>query len=381
MPTMSLTKRAVPHLMTLADLKPDQIQRILTHAFHIKRNAQPWLLPHPSRSKHGKPPKLRLPSQSLFNKSIALLFSKRSTRTRLAAETAAHLLGGQALFLGKDDIQLGVNETVRDSARVIGGMCQGIFARVGDHSEIEELARYSPVPVLNALSSLWHPTQVLADLLTLNEYAHLFSPEAQGAPPPSAKDAHSQKSPKPAEVRPLTIAYVGDSANVLHDMLVTYPRLGHKLRVASPQNAKYRAPKAVWDRVVELGCDKGIHWTADPREAVHGADLVVTDTWISMGQEAEKAQRLKDFAGYQVTEALCREGGANADWKFMHCLPRKQDEVDDKVFYGPRSLVFPVSDNRKWTIMAMFDLLFGKWSLLARTSKTGEKAAEDEPAE
>ncbi|KAI0665486.1 mitochondrial ornithine carbamoyltransferase [Trametes maxima] len=362
---MSVASKAVPHLMTLADLTPNQIHRVLAHAYHLKRTAQPWLAPQSGSS--NKPQKLRLPSQSLFSKSIALLFSKRSTRTRLSAETAALLLGGQTLFLGKDDIQLGVNENVRDSARVIGGMCQGIFARVGDHEEIEELARYSPVPVLNALSSLWHPTQVLADLLTLHEYAHLFDPSSDAPPLPTERDAYTQKYKKLSDIRPLTIAYVGDSANVLHDMLVTYPRLGHKLRVASPENETYRAPKPVWDRVVELGCDKGIHWTADPRDAVHGADLVVTDTWISMGQEAEKAQRLKDFQGYQVTEQLCREGGANPDWKFMHCLPRKQDEVDDEVFYGPRSLVFPESDNRKWTIMAMFDLLFGKWSLLARS--------------
>lgn len=133
---MSLSRK-VPHLMTLADLSPSQIQRILTHAYYLKRHALPWSLPHAVRSKHGGPPNLRMPSQSLFNKSVALLFAKRSTRTRLAAETATHLLGGQALFLGRDDIQLGVNETVRDSARVIGGMVEGIFARVGDHSEIE----------------------------------------------------------------------------------------------------------------------------------------------------------------------------------------------------------------------------------------------------
>ena len=133
-------------------------------------------------------------------------------------------------------------------------------------------------------------------------------------------------------------------------MLVTYPRLGHQLRVASPDNPKYRAPAPVWDRVVELGCDKGIWWGADPKEAVHGADVVVTDTWyvllfgnphptlnslsirrISMGQEHEKAERLAAFQGYQVTEKLCAEGGANPDWKFMHCLPRKENEVDDEV--------------------------------------------------
>lgn len=114
-------------------------------------------------------------------------------------------------------------------------------------------------------------------------------------------------------------------------MLVTYPRLGHKLRIATPKDPKYRAPTPVWDRVVELNCDKDIAWSEDPLEAVHGADLVVTDTWISMGQEAEAQQRLKDFEGYQVTEEMCLKGGANPEWKFMHCLPRKKHEVDDEV--------------------------------------------------
>ena len=125
------------------------------------------------------------------------------------------------------------------------------------------------MPVLNALSSLWHPTQILADLLTLHEHAADFG----------VKVDPSKKLTLP-ELPPLTVAYVGDSANVLHDMLVTFPRLGHQLRVASPP--AYRAPAAVWDRVVELGCDKGIVWTEDPREAVKGADVVVTDTWYAL---------------------------------------------------------------------------------------------------
>jgi len=347
--------RPPPHLMTLADLSVPQINRLLKHSLHCKRRSRPWLTPQVTGVKKDK---MRLPSQSLFGKSIALLFSKRSTRTRLAAETSVEILGGKSIFLGKDDIQLGVNESLRDSARIIGGMCQGIFARVGEHEEIEELAKHSPVPVLNALSSLWHPTQILADLLTLHEHADRFIVD-----PP---ENHKKGLPKlPA----LTIAYVGDPANVLHDMLVSYPRMGHQLRVASPK--QYRAPPQVWERVVELGCDKNIWWGEDPREAVHGADVVVTDTWISMGQEAEKAERLKAFQGYQVTEALCQEGGAKPHWQFMHCLPRKSNEVDDEVFYGPRSLVFPEADNRKWTTMATFDLLFGKWEL------DGGEAGED----
>ncbi|KAF7301897.1 Ornighine carbamoyltransferase [Mycena indigotica] len=343
-----------PHLLTLADLTVPQIQRLLNNAHVLKQTSTPWL--YPTGGLHHKRAKtLRLPSQSLFNKSVALLFSKRSTRTRVAAETSASLLGGRALFLGKEDIQIGVNESARDSARVIGGMCQGIFARVGDHSEVEEFAKHSPVPVVNALSSLWHPTQILADLMTLHENSHLFgSPEPVQTEDGTGKGKPKGKNALPT-LRPLTIAYVGDSANVLHDMLVTFPRFGHQMRIATPADAKYRAPDAVWDRVVELGCDKDIKWTADPKEAVKGADVVVTDTWISMGQEAEAEQRYKDFAGFQVTEELCRLGGANPDWKFMHCLPRKKNEVDDEVFYGPRSLVFPEADNRKWTIMSVFE--------------------------
>lgn len=143
----------------------------------------------------------------------------------------------------------------------------------------QELAKYSPVPVVNALSSLWHPTQILADLLTLQENAHLFDKNLQPLVSDPKLFARAKQFYPLPKLRPLTIAYVGDSANVLHDMLVTYPRLGHQLRIASPEDEKYRAPKEVWDRVVQLECDKNIWWGKDPKEAVQGADVVVTDTW------------------------------------------------------------------------------------------------------
>ncbi|KAH9917790.1 mitochondrial ornithine carbamoyltransferase [Fomitopsis serialis] len=333
MATTTAARKVPLHFMTLADLSVSQINALVVHAHYLKRRSLRLL--RPSAFKSNLRPSMP-PSRSLEHKSIALLFSKRSTRTRLSAETATSLLGGNALFLGQEDIQLGVNESLRDSARVISGMCQGIFARVGDHSEIEELARYSQVPVANALSSLWHPTQVLADLLTMRETPELRLPN------------NDLRSPYPIEkLRPLTIAYVGDSANVLHDMLVSYPRMGHQLRVASPEDERYRAPKAVWDRVTERDCVKNIFWTKDPREAVHGADVVITDTWISMGQEAEKEQRLKDFQGYQVTERLCKEGGAKPNWKFLHCLPRKPHEVDDEVRSQPWLLLSHPPHDRK----------------------------------
>lgn len=315
-----------PHLLTLADLSAPQIRAILAHAYHLKQISTPWLKPQspvhrePSKSNSSlnsavstspysvSPKTLRLPSQSLFNKTVALLFSKRSTRTRVAAETSSVLLGGKALFLGQEDIQMGVNESLRDTARIVGGMCEGIFARVNGHEDVEvpistlfphseaffhlltqELAKYSPVPVINALSSLWHPTQTLACLLTLHEHAHLFPSEgaptddtSNSTPPDDLKPKRKKKSAtiKPlADLRPLTVAYVGDSANVLHDMLVTLPRLGHQMRVATPENEKYKAPKAIWDRIRELDCEKDIWWGVDPKQAVTGADVVYTDTW------------------------------------------------------------------------------------------------------
>ncbi len=168
------SRMKVPHLITLADLSPAQINRFLIHSHNIKRTCLPLMLPI-RNGRLAQSKALPEPPKSLENKTIALVFSKRSTRTRLAAETSTSLLGGDALFLAPSDIQLGVNESYRDSARVIGGMCQGIFARVGKNEEVEELAKHSPVPVLNALSDLWHPTQILADFLTLREHAHRFT--------------------------------------------------------------------------------------------------------------------------------------------------------------------------------------------------------------
>ncbi|KAF8332330.1 putative ornithine carbamoyltransferase precursor [Cantharellus anzutake] len=343
-----------PHLMTLADLSIGQIRFLLSHSKKLKTAAVQQLRPR----RVPFPPPVPLASRSLDSKTVALLFAKRSTRTRVSAETATSLLGGRALFLGKEDIQLGVNESAEDTSKVLSSMVQGIFARVGDHSEIEaskgEMAKHSAVPVINALSSLWHPTQILADLLTLHEHGSHFKPRGSGG------STYSGLFPP---LKSLTITWLGDSSNVLHDMLVTFPRFGHKMRVGVPPQQAYQCPAPVWNRVKELGCDQGIHWCHDPREAVNGADVVITDTWISMGQEAEKEQRLRDFQGYQVTEALCREGGANPDWRFLHCLPRKQHEVDDEVFYGNRSLVFPEAENRKWTIMALFDAMYGAWHI------------------
>ena len=310
---VSTNAHGVPSLMTLADVRTEQIDQILQHSAALKHKAR-----HTALGLSGI-------ESSLTKKTIALVFSKRSTRTRVASESSIAALGGHAMFLSPSDIQLGVNESLYDTAHVVSSMVDGIMARVGSHDEIEMLAGNSRVPVINALSSRFHPTQILADLLTMLE--------ADGQT--SCKALAGKK-----------VAWVGDSNNILNDMLVTYPRLGMHLSVAAPQGPAYACDPIVWDLMQkglqELPSDQPrghVEWCHDPLRAVRDADYIVTDTWcvpntnrrISMGDEAQKEQRLRDFAGFQVTDDLARQGKAKPDWKFMHCLPRKAEEVSDDV--------------------------------------------------
>ena len=355
----STSKRKPPSLLTLADLSVAQIQSLidLSAQFKAAYYSNSYALPASSRkqlsaNEHPVP-------QSLKDKQIAVLFTKRSTRTRIASETSISALGGHPIFLAPSDIQLGVNESLLDSAKVISSMTHGIMARVGSHEEIETLAEHSSQPVVNALSARYHPTQILADLLTMVE--------TYGSA--SAKEGSSLRS-----LAGLKVAWVGDSNNILNDMIVSFPRLGIDLSIATPpaKGAMYARDEVVWEtahrgieehRALDSQAPIGkLEWTHDPRVAVRHADILVTDTWISMGDEASKDERLRDFDGFQITEKMAAEGGAKGDWKFMHCLPRKPQEVDDEVFYGNRSLVFPEAENRKWSIMAIFDRVFGNWS-------------------
>lgn len=338
--------RPVNHLLTLADLSPKEIRDLLVDAMTLKalykRSAAAQTI------------------QTLQNRTVALLFSKRSTRTRVASESATAMLGGHSMFLGKDDIQLGVNESLEDTAKIIGSMTDGIMARVGAHAEVETLAAHAKTPVINALSDLWHPTQILADLLGMIEAEQadklgtdFIKRTATRQYPQKNMQAAVQETLDMTVLAGKKVVWVGDVNNVLNDMLVAYPRLGMTMAVAAPKGYD-KIDERVWKRVEQGGHADKVIITNSPAEALKDADYVVTDTWISMGQEAEKADRLKAFAGYQVTEKLCSDAGAKPGWKFMHCLPRKQEEVDDDVFYGERSMVFPVGENRKWTIAACF---------------------------
>ncbi|KAJ3290080.1 ornithine carbamoyltransferase [Borealophlyctis nickersoniae] len=276
-----------------------------------------------------------------------MLFSKRSTRTRVSSESGWAYYGGHPMYLGKDDIQLGGGEALRDTAVVISSMVDAILARVGGHEEIETLAKYSSVPVINALTAKFHPLQALADVMTLYE---VYLPDALSSSSPKSN------LPLPL-LPPLRVAWVGDANNIIHSLLVTLPRIGASLSVATPEGYDCDADVVEFAKEHATGGERGtIEFTRDPAVAVKGADVIVTDTWISMGQESQKEQKLKDFKGYKVTEAMAK--GAKPDWKFMHCLPRKHEEVDDQVFYNPkRSIVFQEAENRKYTVMAVYEML------------------------
>ncbi|RMZ75684.1 hypothetical protein DV738_g5326, partial [Chaetothyriales sp. CBS 135597] len=268
---------------------------------------------------------------SLYHRTVALLFSKRSTRTRVSTEGAVVALGGHPMFLGSGDIQLGVNESLYDTSKVISSMVAGIVARVGPHKDIADLARDSDVPVINALCDTYHPMQIVADFATLVQTL--------------GGDA--------AQLHGLNIAWVGDANNVLFDLCIGARKLGINVSVATPVG--YGIPAAIRDEIAAASGQGTLRESNEPLEAVKDADVIVTDTWVSMGQESEAKERLQSFAGYQVTEELAKRGGASEDWKFMHCLPRHKEEVSDQVFYGPRSLVFPEAENRLWSAISVLD--------------------------
>ena len=267
----------------------------------------------------------------LYNKTIAMLFSKRSTRTRVSTESAITAMGGHPMFLGSQDIQLGVNESLLDTSVVISSMVAGIVARVGLHKDIADLAKYSSVPVINALCDTYHPMQIIADFATLSQNKRRSANDLKG----------------------LKIAWVGDANNVLFDMCIGARKLDIDMAVATPKG--YEIPQVRKDEIAAADGKGQLFETNEPLEAVKNADVIVTDTWVSMGQEEEKQKRLDAFKGYQVTEEMGREGGAKQDWLFMHCLPRHAEEVSDDVFYGPRSLVFPEAENRLWSAITVLE--------------------------
>jgi len=262
----------------------------------------------------------------LSGKSMAMIFQKRSTRTRLSTETGFALLGGTSCFLSPDDIHLGVNESIKDSARVLSRFCDIILARVYGQEILNDLSAEASIPIISGLSDLYHPLQILADMQTIQEHF--------------------------GRLQGLKVAWVGDGNNIVHSMMMGMTKMGMDLSIATPKN--YECDAKVTNDAIKLATTykTKLEFTHDPMHAVYMADVIVTDTWISMGQEEEKAKRLKDFAGYQVNRKMLDHSNSNS--VFLHCLPRKPQEVTDDVFYDrERSLVWDEAENRKWTVMAV----------------------------
>ena len=263
----------------------------------------------------------------LAGRTLAMVFAKSSTRTRVSFEVGAYQLGGHALFLSSRDIQIGRGEPVRDTARVLSRYVDGIMIRTFDQAEVEELARFGSVPVINGLTDLQHPCQVLADLLTVRE----------------ALGGWEGK----------TIAWIGDGNNMAHSWLDAAGVLGFAIQLACPKG--YQPDREILER---NRARTRVLLTEDPAEVAAGAHVVNTDVWASMGQEAEQAEREKAFQGYIVDAGLMRRAAPGAI--FLHCLPaHRGEEVSDEVIEGPQSRVWDEAENRLHAQKALMAILMG----------------------
>jgi ornithine carbamoyltransferase len=263
----------------------------------------------------------------LAGKTLAMIFAKSSTRTRVSFEVGAYQLGGQALFLSSRDIQLGRGEPIRDTTRVLSRYVDGIVIRTFDHAEVEELARYAAVPVINGLTDLHHPCQVLADVLTIQEQLSAYAGKR--------------------------VAWIGDGNNMANSWLDAAGLLGFELRLACPEG--YEPDHDIYERAKRL---TRTLITEEPEEAADGADVVATDVWASMGQEGEAEERKVAFKGYVVDGELMKRAKPSAI--FLHCLPaHRGEEVTDDVIEGPQSRVFDEAENRLHVQKALLATLMG----------------------
>lgn len=288
------------HCLSLNDFSRDEILEILDLAAKLK-----------SQRKNGK----KEPYLSGIN--LAMIFEKNSTRTRVSFEVGINELGGKGLFLSSRDLQLGRGEPIKDTARVIGRMCDMAMLRVNRHEDLEEFAKYANIPVINGLSDKFHPVQLLADYLSMLEYG---------------KDMAK-------------VAYVGDGNNIAHSWLMLASKIGFSLNIATPKG--YEVDEKILYQAYKNAEQSGakITITNNPKDAVNGADVVTTDTWVSMGQEEQKSKRLADFSGFCVDEKLMAL--AKPDAIFLHCLPAYRGyEVSERVFEAHADEIFGEAENR-----------------------------------
>ncbi len=289
------------HFLTLKDFTKNEILEIIELSIKIKKQL---------KSKEFVP--------YLNRQTLGMIFEKSSTRTRVSFETGIYQLGGVGLFLSSADIQLGRGEPMKDTARVISRMVNMVMIRTFAQEKLEEFAQFSKVPVINGLTDKYHPVQLMADYLAMVEFG---------------KD----KNP--------IVAYIGDGNNMAHSWLMLSAKLGFELRISTPKG--YECDSDIISDALEMAKDSGAKITLldNPKEAVKNADVVTTDTWVSMGQEDEKEQRLKDFTGYLVDEKLMAL--ADKDAIFLHCLPAYRDyEVSEEIFEKHSEEIFSEAENR-----------------------------------
>ncbi|MEO5363280.1 MAG: ornithine carbamoyltransferase [Magnetococcus sp. DMHC-8] len=304
-------------LLSLAEVQTEEIHRLFARAAQLKAAQQAREVVH-----------------TLKGRTLAMVFEKPSTRTRVSFEAGMYQLGGHALFLSSKDIQLGRGEELSDSARVLSRFVDGIMVRTFAHANVVTMAEYATVPVINGLSDDFHPCQILADIFTYQEH--------RGA------------------IAGRKVAWVGDGNNVAQSWILAAARLGFHLVLASPANYGPDPLVVDWAQK-EIAAHAGqgsITLLRHPRDAVAGADLVTTDAWTSMGQEKERKRRLRAFANYCVDAALMRE--ARQDALFMHCLPaHRGEEVTAEVLDGPQSVVWDEAENRLHVQKAILEWLMG----------------------
>ncbi|MGB5709022.1 MAG: ornithine carbamoyltransferase [Arenicellales bacterium] len=297
---------AARHFLSLMDLKPDEIRSIVSRAIEMKKELEDGVT-----------------MDLLRHRTVAMVFEKSSTRTRVSFETGVTHLGGNAIFLAPSDSHLGRGEPIEDTARVLSRMASLIIMRTGSHNRVEKMAQFASIPVINGLSDFNHPCQQLADLQTWFEHR--------------------------GEIEGSKVAWVGDGNNVCHSWMNAARLLEFQLVVATP-------PGYEPDQGLTRACQEFVMLTNNPAEAASGADLIVTDTWASMGQEQEKKQREANFAGFRVDAKLMSRASSKA--LFMHCLPAYRGvEVDAEIIDGPQSVVWDEAENRLHAQKALMEFL------------------------
>ena len=299
------------NLLHWLDYSQAEVSELLAQAQYVKEN------PH---------------SKVLSGKTLGMIFEKSSTRTRVSFEVGMVQMGGHALYLNTNDIQVGRGESLADTAKVLSGYVDAIMYRTTSHQKLEELAEHATVPVINGLCDVYHPCQALADIFTILEWK--------------------------GRLCGLKVVYIGDGNNVAHSLMILSAMMGMEVVVVTPEGYEPDAEVVAQSQAVAKKYQGSVTLSHDPEEAVNQADVIYTDVWASMGQEEEQDRRMQDFQGYQVNQDLLEK--AKQDVLFLHCLPaHREEEVTAEVIDGPHSAVFQQAENRLHVQKAVLQVLIG----------------------